>query len=594
MSSAATVAAEQPSLVEQGDLPNKFVYPEFAGFSGEKLLKEILHLILPIALYRTWEIFADNQAYGNECYMSVARAAAKLGRAEKTIQANLSELAAKNLLELYTGRKMVMQGERACLRTVVIKDFTGLYALAREYDQWCQDPDYVEPIRAYAVTIKDDPRLEAKLRRFNNYRRILYTQPSGPEAALMLEARWFQNFEGEVDRAEVENTRPICPKKLLKKLLKQNPETGQNESNEKAYSNSLSGDSFDSARDREMRGEAGATPNSGNASVAQDYTKQVRGYETGTHSTNESETNPVPSSHKNVPPGAGKTSESAENHPDVQRARGAMAAAGVVPGQSARHQAEELSPPPKHPLARSFVHEVAGLFGDLNEKGSKTGIERKIESFALESAADVLLCLVRAWCVARDTKAEKIRHRRPDGSANRMPLFCTMFGRFAQALGPGSKWQYTWEQMLEDIAADDRLSLWVSEHQAELAGDVSDQAETSEESPSVQPVAVGEVTVGSEIPAPEMPDEGWEQQEEAYGCADYLAGELAANNYEGVVIQVKVPKGGMHLQILVYPERGLGYRLVCEEDVAALVEMARNGTLFGDSETSDDQAAAGD
>ena len=87
---------------------------------------------------------------------------------------------------------------------------------------------------------------------------------------------------------------------------------------------------------------------------------------------------------------------------------------------------------------------------------------------------------------------------------------------------------------------------------------------------------------------------GWEQQEEAYGCADYLAGELAANNYEGVVIQVKVPKGAARLQILVFPEQGQGYRLVCEEDVAALVAMACNGTLFADSEMSDDRAAAGD
>ena len=219
MASAATAVAEQPI----SDLPNKFVYPEFAGFAGEKHLKEILRQIFPIALYRTWEIFVENQAYDNECYMSVARAAAKLGRAEKTIQANLSELAAKKLLELRTGRKIVMQGERPCSRPVVIKDFTGLYALAREYGQWCQDAqNYYEPARAYAAEIKDDPRLEAKLRRFNNYRRILYTQPTGPEAALTLEARWFQNFDGngEVNRAEVENTRPICPKQLPKDIQK--------------------------------------------------------------------------------------------------------------------------------------------------------------------------------------------------------------------------------------------------------------------------------------------------------------------------------------------------------------------------------------
>jgi hypothetical protein len=568
-----TTVVELPMASEQQNLPNKFGYPEFAGFVGEKHLKKILRRILPLALYRTWEILVDNQAYDNDCFMSVDNLADLAERAPKTIQANLAELAARKLLELRAERKVFVQNERIYSRPVVIKDFTGLYALAHEYDQWCQNPGYIEPDRAYAAMIKADPRLEAKLRRFNNYRRILYTQLTGPEAKLSPEARWSQDYckDGEVDQAEVANTCLPCPKKLSKQL----PKMGQNESN--TYSNSQKGDSLDSdlTFEHEEAGTMSHTSSQKQTLVAPDYTKRSK--EQNLH--HESQTNPVPSFPSQNMPRAGKTCEREEEHPDVQWAQGAMTAIGVMPERSARRQAEELPPPPKHPLARSFVHEVAGLFGDLNEKGSKTGIERTIETFALEPA-EVLLCLVRAYTVTRDTKAEKIRNRRPDGAANRMPLFCTMFKRFAQALGPGSKWQYPWEQMLEDIAADDRLSLWLSEHRAELVSEsntrenppvLEEGEEPEQESLEKREEGAGQAENQGNDQA------GWSDRVEAYRQGERLMQAIVDASYVNVAVALREAAGRFYVVFKVQGEGELV--LSTEEEIAYLMEQAELGRL---------------
>lgn len=44
----------KPSEAEQA-WPNKYQYPEFAGFSGERYLRSILYSVAPLAVVRTWE-----------------------------------------------------------------------------------------------------------------------------------------------------------------------------------------------------------------------------------------------------------------------------------------------------------------------------------------------------------------------------------------------------------------------------------------------------------------------------------------------------------------------------------------------------------
>jgi hypothetical protein len=62
-----------------------------------------------------------------------------------------------------------------------------------------------------------------------------------------------------------------------------------------------------------------------------------------------------------------------------------------------------------------------------------------------------------------------------------MPLFCTLVERFVQARLQNGKWNYSWQQMEEDLAADDRLLLWWTKHQARLAKEPPDPDENQRE-----------------------------------------------------------------------------------------------------------------
>ncbi len=662
MASTATVITSE---TEETVLPNKFLYPEFAGFAGEDLLHEIATLILPVALLRTWEIFERKHAYENDCYQSLGTVTRKAGRTQRTIKRHIATFMARRLLVMRPGYKFQRRADGSVFKKgVTIKDFSGLYALAHEYYLWQRDEEqYFDPEYENLEHIQNDPRLVAKLCRFENYRRLL--EHHRDPFAQVLEDRRFTEYcendtlNGEEERADdaEENLSGQNRTKLPSKEVPiEASKVSHKRINEKAYGNSLERDSFDSDGDLEKGEGADASPTSVTKPGAQDYMKQVRGYETGTK-PNESQTNPVPPSpHKNVPPGAGNTGESEQNHPNVRSAQDAMAKTGVTPGRSAHHQAEELPPPPKHPLARSFVQEISRLFGDMNIKGSKTGVERVIEGFELVQPADVLRCLVRAYVVARDTPDEKVRRRRPDGTPNRMPLFYKMFLKFARSFGPGSDWQYTQARMMEDVKADGRLEQWLSEHQAELTGEVSDQVEASQPAPLafVEELTEEEAREAGEEPEEmfieedeeageeleesfaeedeepeEMPAEedegesseeafteedeepgesltedeevpvlaptgGWKTREMAYDWAAYVMNELLTNSYGDLEVSVSLPQHIDRYQVIVQNAEGAYYCLVCRKDVRAIVAMARNRTLFADSETSDDQAAAGD
>src|SRR5216684_7204820 len=71
-------------ITDTSDVCNKYWYPEFAGWHGERDLKKLLRQTLPMALYRTWEIFVDHQALGSDCYLGITRLAEIAGRATRT------------------------------------------------------------------------------------------------------------------------------------------------------------------------------------------------------------------------------------------------------------------------------------------------------------------------------------------------------------------------------------------------------------------------------------------------------------------------------------------------------------------------------
>ena len=91
--------------------------------------------------------------------------------------------------------------------------------------------------------------LEAKLRRFNNYRRVLYTYQPGPQAQLSEEIRWFRDnrsdvADNQVGDAEDQKTDPKRKDNFPNNLR----EDSQNESVRIEQSNRLDRDSSDSAK----------------------------------------------------------------------------------------------------------------------------------------------------------------------------------------------------------------------------------------------------------------------------------------------------------------------------------------------------------
>src|SRR5260370_36114767 len=145
-----------------------------------------------MALYRNWEIFVDHQAIGNECYLGIAHLAAIAGRAMRTMEKNLAALSVKQLLVERAERK-VLCGSDGSLKSkvVVIKDFSGLYALAHEYHEWLSDDNYIDSDREVVELVALPPDLVAKLSRFDNYRRVLYNRLPGPQPRVREEDRWF-------------------------------------------------------------------------------------------------------------------------------------------------------------------------------------------------------------------------------------------------------------------------------------------------------------------------------------------------------------------------------------------------------------------
>src|SRR6185312_17502938 len=110
------------------DVPSLFppyLYPEFTCPGGERYLKKLLRQILPGALYRTWEIFTDHQAKGNECYLSIPQLATLAGRSLRTMQKNVASLQAKHLLVERAECKVFRKPDGGTTsRLVIVKDFS--------------------------------------------------------------------------------------------------------------------------------------------------------------------------------------------------------------------------------------------------------------------------------------------------------------------------------------------------------------------------------------------------------------------------------------------------------------------------------------
>lgn len=498
------VSHHQRSSSAEGEPPfsHKYLYPEFAGFAGERLLKSILHKILPMALYRTWEIFADHQAPGNDCFLSIGSVAEISERVERTIRLNLHELQARKLLVLRAEHKLLRQTDGSYKQKfVVIKDFAGLYALAHEYYFWTQSEGYIEPARDFVEVIGKDECLVGKLLRFNNYRRLILNKMPGPQPQPREEHLWYTTYDAEIDgqmqtQLDASTPEPTSPDAKGARchttptfgnlsLQKHLQEDLQKVSEERVitndYTNRLERDSSDSQPPQKERRKAVLTQTS---EWNQEQMCSEGGYTKNTNLLNEDgKTNSTSQSslisEKNcteLPIKRERADLEAQAQTFVQRA---MAASQTAQARTTeRSQSPGANAPRIKPnaLVSDFVREVSPLFCDQNIKGSLTRALRAVADTSL-SRKDILACLVKAYKVTLETKKVRPQYRRPDGDV-KMPLFCTMFERFAGDCATG-KFHYTDERLARDIAEDDRLVLFIVEYnlEATLLNETKDQGQ---------------------------------------------------------------------------------------------------------------------
>lgn len=159
-------------------LPNKYLYPEFAGLSGERYLLSLAEQFAPLALWRTWQAMVSYQAPDNVCYVGVSllvdRKRGRVGVKERKIYLDLAAMEERGWLIMTRVRMpFVQQDNSIAYHPVTVKDFSGFYETAHDYHLWLHDPMYLAPERENIPLIMEDPELMKRLVTFENYRRLL-------------------------------------------------------------------------------------------------------------------------------------------------------------------------------------------------------------------------------------------------------------------------------------------------------------------------------------------------------------------------------------------------------------------------------------
>ena len=177
-----------PNLHKQPASPeplNPFLYEEFAGPQDNVYLDSIVQQILPIALWRTWRWVVRFHHPGQPLVVSVAEIATQAGRHPRKIYLDLQALETRQLLTTTSTKvRSVQEDGTVVTRTMHVRDFSGLYALAYEYHLWLHDPHFLPAERRYVSSLKANPTLLHTLVRFEPYRHVLLCKKPGRKPAL--------------------------------------------------------------------------------------------------------------------------------------------------------------------------------------------------------------------------------------------------------------------------------------------------------------------------------------------------------------------------------------------------------------------------
>jgi len=376
------------SLQKQHSFPNKFIYPEFLGDSGEKHLKDILHCIITSAEWRTWEICTIIQKDEEAPYIGVSRISKGASRCQRQIYTDLESLIQKGLLKLEPGRKFI----EGAIRPVTYKNFDNLYHLAHEYHLWISSTAAQEypPERAIAPSIKEQPDLYKKLQRFNNYHKILNTQKPGPKKQ-GCNARDYEQEERSLNLY------------LIKDSLYRVSITDSNS----IYNSS------DSRFDSEGRGEE-------TDSYSQSYAPPAMGY-----------TNP---NTKKGPQGLYKIYDTARLS-QQDRMECETLENSYRDYEQRRGWPEQKTDGKKRPQRNALIEHMIGYFSPvLNDQATASSISQALDIFEKANITDeevIRACIFEARRLAQ--KKSNVKQKDKQGRANRMPYFMTVLRQKVEA-----------------------------------------------------------------------------------------------------------------------------------------------------------------
>ncbi len=496
---AGTMATEPES--DQG-AANKFLYPEFAGPAGREYLETLLLFCIPTALHRTWKAAVRFQAPGNMCYVGPRklttkdpkeRPATQVG--ERKIQLDFAELEIRGLLKRYQDRLPVWDEGELKLKWATVKDFSELYELAHQFDCWRRSDDYIPPQREYLDQLLANPELAAWLCRFECYRKILLCKKPGrkakpkvarqqPTAESILAFQAQQQAEQQAVSSPQTNVQRVnLYNNTQKKEGSPNPESRI--PHQEFFRKDDSTDSGSNLEEGEGANPSATNCSQNQARVAQDYTKNEENEEQQDPSPTPLLSNPTNQKSKEKGNASARhvkevdRVESAETVPEVVLARElarqvteanettARGRTGVWKGKSGRKQpyrGDGKPRPPENSLIRSFLGQFAQAFNDGNFEGTVTGALRLA---AQVGTARALLVLVRAYQETEHYPGPITSVNNTNQRKTKMPLFNHFQQDFARGVSTG-QWSYTWDDLMETLAEEDRVKEWAVEHQAEI------------------------------------------------------------------------------------------------------------------------------
>lgn len=540
---------EQPPAT----LFNKYVYDEFMGYPGKRLLDRILQEILTHANWRTWHFADEFVPPGSDCYVGPYRLAQQIRPGVRKVEMDFKSLRTLGLMDIYPDYRLVKQSATGKFekQAVMVKDFSKLYALAHEYYIWENSPDeYIPPERQYRKLILSDEALTEKLRRFDNYRRILECHTPGrkpgqaepPMSHAAIVAIAAEDAQGSIESTETKefsNTfdKTLSPNRVIR--------TAQGELNQDGSSRSGFADRLGG------KGVAAAT-------IRNEYTTNT----TGTNGDDQ------------------RTVVSNTNTPSpLEETRAAPPVEEVEKPKSKRKKHEKGERPPQ-PLPQYLLDVIlkplSVYFCDQARASSETSLAWLFVEFSqrgMDERNEYFLDLINE---ARDLTNEAMRQNRiygrnKDGSVAQMPYFfsiletnvmawCQRYDEMMQELGV-SQDEATQESQHEQTPPLDEASRdHVQEDEQQLVAPASTLEEESPLSPASsdeyyyyykeegQPLMFSLTSSGALLPDREIggtidtnnPDHGW-RHARANHYANRLLDYLGRDCYQSAVLPTCSP-----------------------------------------------------